>query len=127
MVLRWYRFDRLTAARAAFKTRSCVYVQTDSRGCPVRIGKASRGLGPRYHGGTGYALDAAMHASRNRVFVAAVPAEFCDAVERTLIWRFRAQLTYNNLGLKRAPHTELPLRHSGTVPRFRSSGFTSPK
>jgi hypothetical protein len=119
MVLRWYRFQRLTDARAAFKNRACVYVQTDARGRPVRVGKASKGLEARYRGGTGYALDAAMHASRNLVFVAAVPGELCEQVERTLIWQFRTQLTYNNLGIARAPESLLPLRHSGTGPRFR--------
>ena len=120
MVLRWHRFQRLTDARAAFKTRACVYVQTDARGRPVRIGKASKGLEARYYGGTGYALDAAMHASGNLVFVAAVPASLCEQVERTLIWQFRTQLAYNNLGVTRAPESLLMLRHLGMKPNFRS-------
>jgi hypothetical protein len=120
MVLKWCRFHRLTEARAAFKNRPCVCVQTDSRGRPVRVGKASKGLETRYYGGTGYALDAAMHGSRNLVFVAQVPADLCDAVERTLIWQFREQLTYNNMGVKRAPESLLRLRHEGPTPKFRT-------
>jgi hypothetical protein len=109
MDLTWHGLQWLTDARAAFKTRSCVYVQTDAWGRPVRIGKASKGLEARYRGGTGYALDTAMHASRNLVFVAAVLGELCEMVERTLIWRFRTQLAYNNLGVTRA--SMLSLRH----------------
>lgn len=84
------------------------------------IGKASKGLEARYRGGTGYALDAAMHASRNLVFVAAVPSALCEQVGRTLIWQFRTQLAYNNLGVTRAPESVMPLRHSGTAPTFRN-------
>src|SRR5437588_12582052 len=71
VLLAWSRFDRLTAARVAFKLVPCLYVQTDANRRILRIGKAGEGLEPRYRGGTGYALDAAMHGSGNLVFVAA--------------------------------------------------------
>ena len=96
--LEWRRFSKLTEARSAFTRTSCVYVQTDAAGCPIRVGKASEGLEARYRGGTGYALDAAMHNSGNLVFVAAVPKELCGAVENELIWQGRRQLAYNNNG-----------------------------
>jgi hypothetical protein len=41
--LEWQKFTKLTEARSRFARTSCVYVQTDSRGCPIRIGKASEG------------------------------------------------------------------------------------
>jgi hypothetical protein len=72
----------------------------------------------RYPSGTGYALYAAMHAPHNLVFVAAVPAELSEAVERTLIGQFRTRLAYNYLGVTPAPETGVPLRHSASPPRF---------
>src|SRR5437867_11209061 len=71
-------FERLTAARANFPSTPCVYIQADPARYPFRIGKASEGLEGRYRGGTGYAIDAAMHGSGNLVFVAAVPKELCE-------------------------------------------------
>jgi hypothetical protein len=56
----WQKFAKLTDARSRFGRTSCVYVQADPQGCPIRIGKASEGLETRYRGGTGYAIDAAM-------------------------------------------------------------------
>ena len=116
--LLWSRYSTLTAAREAFSTTSCVYVQTDSHANPLRVGKASKGLETRYRGGTGYALDAAMHESGNLVFVAPVAADICDAVERELIWHHRDVLIYNNVGKKTAPAKRLSLIHQGSSPRF---------
>src|SRR5215510_16407993 len=79
--LNWQKFTKLTDARSRFTKTPCVYVQTDARGCPIRIGKASEGLEARYRGGTGYAMDAAMHGSGNLVFVAAVDAKLCECIE----------------------------------------------
>jgi len=58
--LNWQKFRKLTDARSRFTKTPCVYVQTDARGCPIRIGKASEAC---YRGGTGYAMDAATHHS----------------------------------------------------------------
>jgi hypothetical protein len=82
---------------------------------------AGGGLNPRYRGGTGHALDAAMHDSGNLVFVAAVPERFVEAVESALIWQFRATLPYNNVGKKSAPAGTLNLRHTGKPPAFSQS------
>ena len=59
--LDWQRFSKLTEARSRFAKTPCMYIQADPRGCPIRVGKASEGLQARYRGGTGYAMDAAMH------------------------------------------------------------------
>jgi hypothetical protein len=61
--LKWRRFTKLTDARSTFAKTACIYGQTDSRDCPTRVGKASEGLEALYRSGTGYAIDAAMHAS----------------------------------------------------------------
>jgi len=114
--LEWHRFTKLTDARSWFAKTSCVYVQADSRGCPIRIGKASEGLDARYRGGTGYAIDAAMHASGNLVFVAAVEKELCGRIEEELIWQGRRCLTYNNNGKIVAPFRRILLGHFGTPP-----------
>ena len=98
ITLTWRRFTTLTSAREEFASEPCVYVQTDRRCRPVRIGKASSGLRRRYWGGTGYSLDAAMHGSGNLVFVARVPHRLCDLVERNLIWRYRESSPYDGVG-----------------------------
>lgn len=68
IVLTWRPFMKFLEARTVYKHVSCVYVQTDKRKKPIRVGKASKGLGIRYWGGTGYAMAAAMHGSGNFIF-----------------------------------------------------------
>jgi hypothetical protein len=114
--LEWQKFTKLTEARSRFGKTACVYVQTDARGCPIRIGKASEGLEARYRGGTGYAIDAAMHGSGNFVFVAPVDKSLCDAIEGELIWQGRKCLTYNNHGKITPPFRRVRLLHCGTEP-----------
>jgi hypothetical protein len=116
--LHWKKYKKLTEARREFAKKPCVYVQTDPKGRPVRVGKATKGLEARYRGGTGYAIDAAMHSSENLVFVAYVPAKLCGIVESNLIWAGRAVLIYNNLGKKTEPSHRLRFDHSGKSPDF---------
>jgi len=114
--LDWQRFSKLTEARSRFAKTPCMYIQADPRGCPIRVGKASEGLQARYRGGTGYAMDAAMHESGNLVFVAAVERDLCGCVEDELIWQGRRCLAYNNHGKTLAPLRRVLLSHSGTPP-----------
>jgi hypothetical protein len=118
IVLTWRRFALLTGARRAFWLTPCVYIQAAPLGNPIRVGKAARGLEPRYRGGTGYALDAAMHGSGNLVFVAAVPKDLCVIVESELIWRGRRVLAYNNQGKRSVPVVRVDLSHEGEFPSF---------
>ena len=116
--LTWSPFATLTAAREVFKSTPCIYVQTDCNARPIRVGMASRGLEARYRGGTGYALDAAMHESGNFVFVSPVPSDDCESIERELIWQHREELTYNNVGKRAPPSIRLNLIHKGDAPQF---------
>ena len=116
--LRWRRYSKLTDARADFAKTPCIDVQAKRSGKALRVGKASKGLTVRYRGGTGYALDAAMHGSRNRVYVAAVNADECDGIEKELIWSYRKQLIYNNLGKAKPPPTRLQIVHDGDAPTW---------
>jgi hypothetical protein len=118
LILDWKRFDRLTEARAMFGNTACLYVQADPEGWALRVGKASGGLHARYRGGTGWAIDAAMHNSRNVVFVASVPADLLEQVESTLIWTYRESLLYNQVGKRVAPTALTPLVHRGNPPTF---------
>lgn len=77
---------------------------------------ASRGLHVRYRGGTGWALDAAMHESGNLVYTALVPERLCKAVEDHLVWQWRDSLPYNVVGKLRAP-AAVSIRNEGTPPR----------
>jgi hypothetical protein len=116
--LTWTRFESLTAARRAFGSVPCVYVQADREGHAVRVGKASRGLHSRYRGGTGWAFDAAMHGSGNLVFVAPVDIAVLDALELTLIWVHRSSLRYNIVGRRIAPKLLVEIEHAGEAPVF---------
>src|SRR5919198_275087 len=109
VTLLWRCFTSLTDARREFGHSSCVYAQADASGHPVRVGKATKGLHARYRGGTGWALDAAMHQSGNLVFVAAVPPELCAQFEAALIWEWRAKLPYNQVGKLRSPPVDVPI------------------
>lgn len=100
-----------------------MYVQADQHGRPVRIGKASKGLDQRYHGGNGYAMDAAMHESGNVLFVAPVEETLCKAVEDELIWQGRRILTYNNQGKQEPPLQRVEITHSGEISLL--SGFNA--
>ena len=114
--LEWQKFTKLTEARSRFATTSCVYIQADPKGYPIRVGKASEGLEARYRGGTGYAIDAAMHGSGNFVFVAAVDKDLCGCIEDELIWQGRGCLPYNSQGKKAPPLHRMALSHCGTPP-----------
>jgi hypothetical protein len=118
VTLEWHMFDRLTAARSNFRSTPCVYIQTDAARYPLRVAKAAEGLEARYRGGTGYAIDAALHGSGNLVFVAAVPKDLCEAIESELIWQGRRGLPSNNNGKRRAPPRRLPVVHAGVAPNF---------
>jgi hypothetical protein len=118
LMLEWYKFKKLTEARFKFAKTPCVYVQTDPNGYPIRAGKASKGLEARYRGGTGYAIDAAMHGSNNLVFIAAVKKELCKEVEDELIWQGRRCLAYNNQGKISQPFSRIALIHRGVPPQL---------
>jgi hypothetical protein len=114
ITLEWHRFKKLTDARRQFKTTPCIYIQTDCQGKILRIGKAENGLEVRYRGGTGYALDAAMHGSKNQLFVASLEATLAIPVELLLIYQL--QPPYNNQGKIKPPTFRLSLKHCGDLP-----------
>lgn len=114
--LKWQKFTKFIDARSHFAKIPCVYVQADSQGHPIRIGKATEGLEARYRGGTGYALEAAMHGSGNLIFVTPVEKRLCGFVENELIWQGRHCLTYNNFGKLVPPVYRVSVSHLGIPP-----------
>jgi hypothetical protein len=98
VTLAWRRFTSFIEARNATGANACLYVQADRNGRPVRVGLARHGLHKRYWGGTGWALEAAMHDSGNLWFVALVDRDSCEAAESTLIWQWQKWLPYNQMG-----------------------------
>jgi hypothetical protein len=78
-------------------------------------------LHARYRGGTGWAIDAAMHGSLNVVFVAAVEPELIDRVETSLIWTCRDVLVYNQVGKRVAPAELVTIVHAGDPPVFKQT------
>jgi len=114
ITLLWHRFDKLTEARKQFMVSPCVYLLTDHKGTALRVGMAGKGLEPRYRGGTGYALDAAMHGSGNQVYVASLKAALVQTVESILIYSL--QPPYNNQGKINSPESPILLNHNGEIP-----------
>lgn len=120
----WQRFESFIEARDAMAEKACVYVQTDRKEGPVRVGTTRRDLHRRYWGGTGWALEAAGHRSGNLWFVAVVDRTLSRAVEGTLIWEWRDTLIYNRFGKLRAPTRTLTIRHLGSRPKMPGGGCT---
>jgi hypothetical protein len=114
IILHWHKFDRLTEARKQFKVSPCVYLFTDTKGTALRVGKAEKGLEARYRGGTGYALDAAMHGSGNLVYVASMEKAYVQTVESVLIYSL--QPPYNNQGKIIPPEPRVIFGHNGAIP-----------
>lgn len=85
---------------------------------PLRIGETSTGLEGRYRGGTGYAIDAAMHNSGNLVFAAEVPEGLSRDIEKELIWREKRTLLYDNQDKSNPPFKRFEIRHQGDPPKF---------
>jgi hypothetical protein len=89
---------------------------------PEAVRKASAGLEPRYRGGTGYAMDAAMHHSGNLIFVAAVEKKLCGFVENELIWQGKTLPHLQQPGQNCAanpPHASVAFRDTTDLERFR--------
>jgi hypothetical protein len=80
-VLVWEQFDTFQAALKQFKRSACLYVLTDKEERILRIGE-SGDLRSRYRGGTGWMVEAALHESGNKIFVAPAPAD--EATRRTI-------------------------------------------
>ena len=118
IVLNWDKFTSFIKARERYKKISCIYIQTDSKGNPIRVGKASKGLEVRYRGGTGYALEAAMHESGNQIFISKVNERICEDVENNLIFQHRKQLKYNNIGKKNRLANLIKIIHKGKKPKL---------
>ncbi len=118
IVLNWEKFTSVIKAREKYKRIPCIYIQTDSKGNPIRVGKASKGLEVRYRGGTGYALEAAMHESGNQIYISKVNERICEDVENNLIFQGSKRLKYNNIGKKRRLSKIIKIIHKGKNPRL---------
>jgi excinuclease UvrABC nuclease subunit len=114
--LDWHRFTRFIALREGFRSRPCVYLQTDPEEQVLRVGESGDPWG-RYRGGTAYALDAALHGSGNLFFAAAAPTEEKERklLEATLI--FDLQPEYNNEHKTYPPYRRIQYVHDGDLPK----------
>jgi hypothetical protein len=121
--LEWTKWETFTEARERFKKEPCIYLVADQRGSVLRIGKASKGLDVRYHGGNGGMLDSLMDSHR-RIYVASTKAygERIGQVESQLIAENRGPfnrtggrqhgLNIVNVGAKPKLKDSLPHRKS---------------
>ena len=115
--LEWKRFETFREARKIFRGIPCIYAMTDGDEAHVlKIGQ-SQDLWKRYLGGTGYTVDAVMHGTGNRVFVAAGPADKWERETIEAILIFKSQPPYCVQKKKFLPPDELEIQHHGDAPK----------
>ena len=114
--LEWHRFTGFLQLREQFRSRPCIYLQTDPHERILRVGE-SNDPWHRYPGGTAYALDAALHGSGNLFFAAPAPVDKAErqALEATLIYDL--QPPYNNQHKDSPPVPRVAYVHEGEVPK----------
>ncbi len=114
--LDWRRFESFLSLREAFRSRPCVYLQTDPDERILRVGE-SDDLWNRYLGGTAYALEAALHGSRNLFFACEAPSDATERkrLEATLIWVL--QPLYNNHHKSLPPFPRADFVQGGQAPK----------
>ncbi len=114
--LKWCRFQSFLCLREEFRSRPCIYLQTDSHKHILRVGE-SQDLWQRYVGGTAYTVEAAMHGSGNLFFAAPAPVDQAKRrrLEATLIYELKPR--YNNQYKDFPPIRPVAYIHEGGVPR----------
>jgi hypothetical protein len=115
-VLVWEQFDTFQAALKKFKRSACLYVLTDKEERILRIGE-SGDLRSRYRGGTGWMVEAALHESGNKIFVAPAPAD--EGTRRAIeAWlTFKHQPRYCQRDKCVAPVGAWHIEHTGRTPQ----------
>lgn len=131
ITLNWKRFEitRKTLDEVDDFWRWCVYVIADPTGKPLYIGRATgrkyRGFGERYVGNSG-PLSAIAHGSPNRLYLGRIEGgssrDWYTRLEKDLI-AMEARNTGRrhpryNVHFKSAIPGDIPLKHTGDVPRF---------
>ena len=114
MILHWKRFTSLLSLRKAFRSKPCIYLQTDPEETILRIGE-SKDMYERYRGGTAYALEAALHKSGNLFFVAEAPAEENQRKQLEATMIYDHQPKYCNEHKSRSPQRPVQYDHEGDV------------
>lgn len=114
--LTWHCYPSFIEARASFRGKGCIYLQTDAAGNILRVGECDDPW-ERYKGGTAYALDAAGHNSGNLFFFAEVNGESRTrkVIEANLI--FDLQPHYNNQHKNKPPRVRVQYSHAGEMPK----------
>jgi len=86
-ILKWKRFKSFLDLREVFRSKPCIYLQTDPEEKILRVGESGN-IYDRYKGGTAYAVEAAMHGSGSLFFVAEAPEDKNERkrLEATMIY-----------------------------------------
>ena len=115
IILKWKRFTSFLDLRKAFRSRPCIYLQTDPDEKIIRVGE-SDDIFKRYYGGTAYALEAALHGSGNLFFVSSAPVDMQErrALEAALIYDLQPR--YCNKHKILPPLKPTNYVHEGEVP-----------
>jgi hypothetical protein len=114
--LKWKRFKSFLDLREVFRSKPCIYLQTDPEEKIIRVGE-SADLYERYKGGTAFAVEAAMHGSGNLFFAAEAPEEKNERkpLEATMIYDL--QPPYCNQHKKYALLSPVKYVHEGDIPK----------
>jgi len=131
-VLEWKRFDSFLKAQEASRRKlvddikgkeklvsfPCIYAFLDrEEKIVLRIGETGAGLLKEYKTGVRYVIEAAMHGSGNRVYVAEAPADKSErkAIQDTLIYNYQPR--FNEQEKKYRPTRPVNIEHRGDIPR----------
>ena len=92
VTLKWQRFESFLKLRQDFRSKPCIYLQTDPEERILRVGQSDDPY-KRYNGGTAYAMEAAIHGSGNLFFVAEAPKDKSEReqLEATMIYKLQPQ------------------------------------
>ncbi len=114
VTLEWKRYRSFLDLRVAFRSKPCIYLQTDPGETILRIGQADD-IYERYKGGTAYALEAAMHGSGNLWFAAEAPPDERrrKQLEKTMIYDLQPR--YCNQHKQDPPSYSVPYAHEGEI------------
>ena len=114
ITLKWHRFESFLKLREIFRSKPCIYLQTDPEEKILRVGQSDN-LYERYKGGTAFAMEAAMHGSGNLFFAAEASHDKNERqqLEATMIYELQPQ--YCNHHKQYPPSMSVKYVHEGDI------------
>ena len=121
VTLKWQRFESFLKLRKDFRSKPCIYLQTDPKEEILRVGK-SADLYERYKGGTAYAMEAAMHGSGNLFFAAETPGDESERKQLEATMIYELQPKYCNQHKQSQPSRPVKYVNEGDIAKGLKKG-----